>query len=232
MRLEPTNSAPGRSTVAGPLGRAWLSVFALAAVTAIAGCGDGCGGSGSGVQPVAPATAPLAQTAPPPPPPEAPAEPAAEPTPPPVDPNLKPGWSKLVLDEQVPICVFPGFAAHDEPKFLKDVKKQTLRADNPIVIGAFGPWCINEGCDDLPSLQCVAKRSGDTINVRTHYWGYRKDGSNCKGGVCRQVTAGCETPKLEAGTYTIQHGQESYKLKIPSTLRNPCFGKELTPPGQ
>jgi hypothetical protein len=203
------------------------------AFVALAGCGDGCGGCGGEVEPVAPAPAPLAVTEPPPPPAPAPepvADAAAEPATPAVDRLARPGWSKITLDEQVPICVFPGFVAHDQAKFLKDVKKQTLRADNPIVIGAFGPWCINEACDDLPSLQCFADRSGDTITVRTHFWGYRKDGSRCKGDVCRQVTAGCETPKLEAGTYKIQHGQRSYELKIPGTLRKPCFGKELTPP--
>jgi len=236
MRLEPTNSLR-QSSIFGARARAlaWALVSACASA-GVAGCGDGCGGSGSSDQAVAPAPAPLAQTAAPAPvPPAAPAPgaepPSAEAAPESADFLAKPGWSKITIDEQVPICVFPSFAVHHEAKFLKDVKKQPLRAHDTLVIGAFGPWCVNEACDDIPSLQCFAERSGNTITVRTHYWGLRKDGSTCKTDVCRQVTAGCETPKLEAGTYTLQHGQKSYKLKIPSTPRSPCFGKELTPPG-
>jgi hypothetical protein len=209
------------------------TLASLGALAGFAGCGgDGCGGSSSPQEPVAPAPAPLAQAnAPAPVAPTPAAEPtSAEPSGESPDSLPKPGWSNVTIDQEVPICVFPSYAAHFEAKFLKDVKKQTLRADNTLVIGAFGPWCVNEGCDDIPSLQCFAERSGNTINVRTHYWGLRKDNSSCKGVVCRPVSAGCETPKLEAGTYTIVHGDKSYKLKIPSTLRSPCFGKELTPP--
>jgi hypothetical protein len=224
MRFEPTHPRP-RRFVARAL------VLALASAS-LAGCGEGCACSGSEpvAQPGAPTPAPLTQpaTEPPPQQPEPPAEPTAEAVPA-VDRLTKPGWSKVTVDEQVPICVFSNFVAHEEPKFLKDVKKQRLEADSTLVIGAFGPWCVNEGCDDLPSLQCSIERSGDILRVRTHYWGYRKDGSRC-GGPCRQVTAGCETPKLEAGTYTIEHGTQTYKLKIPSTLKSPCFGKELPPP--
>ena len=240
MRLETTKPRQRSSVLvtrsrARGLGLVLVAASALASAivpAGLAGCGsDGCGGSSSQPEPVAPAPAPLTQPAPAPVVPAAPAEPtSAEPAAESGD-LIKPGWSKIAVDQEVPICVFPSYAAHFEAKFLKDVKKQSLRADNTLVVGAFGPWCVNEGCDDVPSLQCFAERSGNTINVRTHYWGLRKDASSCEGKVCRPVSAGCETPKLEAGTYTIVHGDKSYKLKIPSTLRSPCFGKELTPPG-
>jgi len=135
----------------------------------------------------------------------------------------RPGWSKVTVDDTVPICVFPGFEEHFAAKFLPDVKKQKLLENAKVVIGAFGPWCINEACDDLPSLQCSVKREGNALVVKTHYWGYHKDGATCT-ETCREVTAGCESPVLEAGLYTIQHGDQSHELKIPSVLRNPCFG--------
>ena len=203
-----------------------LTLFCLLIASAI-GCGRGCGCASQDAEPgdvPAPAALTPATTAPPP----APAEPvdaAALPDNQPFTP--KPGWSKVVVDDQVPICVFTGFAAQFEAKFLKDAKKQVLKAGEPVVIGPYGPWCVHETCDDLPSLQCNVEREGNTLVVHSHYWGFHKNGAACTTETCRPVNAGCETPPLEAGKYTIQHGEQSFKLKIPSVLRSPCFGKEL-----
>jgi hypothetical protein len=202
------------------------TVLAWLLVASALGCGRGC--ADESAEPVAtPAPAALAVK-------PAPAPPAAaeEPT----DAGAadggniwtpKPGWSKVVVDDLVPFCVFESYGAQFDAKFLKDAKKQTLKADAPVVIGPYGPWCVHESCDDLPSLQCSAKlEANNTIVVKSHYWALHKNGAACK-ETCRPVSAGCETPPLPAGKYTIQHGNESYKLKIPSVLRSPCFGKEL-----
>lgn len=169
----------------------------------------------------APQPAPLTQAQP---------EPAPAPKEPVIPERMakypKPGWSKHVVDDQGPLCVFSGFADQELTKFPAEAKKQTLKANASVVMGSFAGWCVSEKCDDLPSLQCSVRREGDTLVVHTHYWGYRKDGSSCTNEICRPVSAGCETPPLEAGKYTIQHGDKSYPLKIPSVLRDPCFGVE------
>ncbi|HET8936759.1 MAG TPA: hypothetical protein VFN67_25120 [Polyangiales bacterium] len=165
--------------------------------------------------------APLTQTSPSP-------EPAPEPKKGPSSDFVgypKEGWTKLKLQDTLPLCVFQNVLERESAKFIHQVKKQQLKANETVWFGSYGPYCINPECDDLPTLQCVVDREGSTLKVQSRYIGYHKDGSKCTDG-CKEVTAGCETPKLEAGKYTIQYGDNTYSLKIPSTLRDPCFKKE------
>jgi hypothetical protein len=145
----------------------------------------------------------------------------------------QPGWSKVALDSQLPVCVFPGYEEHHRAQFIEQVEKQKLPAKETVVFGVYAGWCVNEACDGLPSLQCSVDREGNTLKLRSRYWGYRKDGSTCEGVPCRPVTAACETPELEPGVYTVQHGERSFELRIPSVLRSPCYFTDVrTPPGQ
>jgi hypothetical protein len=145
----------------------------------------------------------------------------------------QPGWSKVDADNQLPLCVFPGYEEHYGAQFLEQVEKQKLPANHSVVIGVYAGWCVNEACDGLPSLQCSIKREGNVLTLRSHYWGYRKNGSTCEGVPCRPVSAACETPSLEPGVYTVQHGERSFELRIPSVLRSPCYFTDVrTPPGQ
>jgi hypothetical protein len=137
----------------------------------------------------------------------------------------KEGWTKLKLQDTVPLCVFENAVAREQAKFLDQVKPQKLKANQPVTFGAFGPYCINPECDDLPTLQCVVDREGSTLKVQARYIGYHKDGSKCSDG-CREVLAGCDTPSLEPGKYTVEYGDQKYTLKIPSTLKDPCYKKE------
>jgi hypothetical protein len=136
----------------------------------------------------------------------------------------KEGWSKLKLQDTLPLCVFENPIERENAKLVDQVKQQKLKANQPVTFGAFGPYCINPECDDLPTLQCVVDREGNTLKVRARYIGYHKDGATCSDG-CREVTAGCDTPSLEPGKYTVQYGDNTYTLKIPSTLRDPCYKK-------
>lgn len=164
----------------------------------------------------------------------APAEPAPAPAPEAPKPKgpsedfigyPKEGWSKLKLNDTLPLCVFENAIAREKAKFVDQVTEQKLKANQPVTFGAFGPYCINPECDDLPTLQCLVDREGNTLKVRARYVGYHRDGSTCTDG-CREVMAGCDTPSLEPGKYTIQYGDQTYALKIPSTLRDPCYKKE------
>ncbi|MFM2415568.1 MAG: hypothetical protein RL385_291, partial [Pseudomonadota bacterium] len=49
-----------------------------------------------------------------------------------------------------------------------------------------------------------------------------KDDSHCTEN-CREVIAGCETPPLEAGSYTVKYAAKTYPLSIPSTPKTPCL---------
>lgn len=192
---------------------------------ALAACaGTACGGA-SDQAPVAAAPQPVAQAVAPEPEPTEPAAPA----PPAPAYQPKAGFSEVKVEDGVPLCVFPDVQAWYEAKHLRDVGKQKLRAKSSVVIGAFGPWCVHESCDQRPSLQCQVERQGDTLVVRSRYWGEHKDGATCTQD-CKSVTASCTTPELEAGTYTVKHGEATFTLEIPGVLREPCFGTERPPP--
>jgi hypothetical protein len=183
---------------------------------AFGGCGD-CADCGQRADAPAARLEPLAQQAPPAPPPDP--QPAARPATP------RPGWSKVSLHDAVPICVFPGYAERELAPFVEQVQPHKLPAKSSVVFGAFAPWCVNEACDDLPSLQCAAELDGKTITVTTHYWGEHKDGASCT-ETCRRITAGCQTPELPAGSYSVRYAGSAFELRIPSTPRAPCFGTE------
>ena len=209
--------------------RGWI-VAALA-------CGlCGCGSHDD--KKVAPTPAALNPS--PPPLPEAPPPPAPA-TPPPLaatqNPDVpyptvpspdavgypKDGWSKLKLDDKVPLCVFASDLDRDKAPFLKQVpKKPSLKAGEPVTFGVYGPGCVQETCDQLPSLQCWVDREGNTLKVSSRYSAYHKDGSHCSEG-CREIHAGCPSPPLEAGKYTVQYGEKSWALRVPGAPRSACL---------
>lgn len=134
----------------------------------------------------------------------------------------KEGWSEVSVQNTLPLCVFADERARESVKTLVEVKKQVLRADQPAVFGVFAPACINPECNELSTLQCSVERSGNTLRLQTRYLGFHKDGTNCR-DECRSATAGCESPVLEPGEYTLEYGGTTVPLKIPSSLNMPCF---------
>jgi hypothetical protein len=198
------------------------------AVALLAFCALGCStcGKHEDAPPPAAASQPLAADKPAAQ--AAPAKPAApkEPTAAQKYGYPRPGWTAISVHDDVPLCLFTDYEAHFRAKFVEEVERQKLTANHSVVIGAFSGWCVNEACDDLPSLQCSVKREGNTLIVHSKYWGARKNGSTCKDVPCRPVTAGCETPALEPGIYTVKHGEMSFEFRIPTVLREPCFGTE------
>ena len=122
----------------------------------------------------------------------------------------------------MPLCVFPSYQAREASPPFPNVKKQTLKANAPVVFGVYGPWCLNVACDERLLVQCWSERDGATLTVHTRFASLHKDGSECTTD-CMVLDAACETPPLEAGEYTIRHGDKTYPLKIPSVVRSPCF---------
>lgn len=135
----------------------------------------------------------------------------------------RPGFSVVKVDDKSPFCLFASEAERQlAPISATQAKKQTLRAGASIVVGAYAPWCVHETCDDRPTLQCWVDLEDSTIVVNTRYFGDHKDGSKCT-DTCREINAGCEIPPLAAGKYTIKLGEQTWPLRIPRTLENPCF---------
>lgn len=136
-------------------------------------------------------------------------------------------WPRVALDDAAPLCVFSSFKERGAAPFRKQaVKKQTLRAGESVVLGAYAPSeCVNEQCDDVPTLQCWIEQQGDTLIVHSRYRARHKPDSHCSDN-CREVTAGCATQPLAAGRYTLKHGDKSVPLKIPSVVRTPCLFRD------
>jgi hypothetical protein len=130
---------------------------------------------------------------------------------------------KLTLEDEVPLCVFADHNARADAPFLKDVRKQTLRADARAVFGAFAPGCISEACDFVPTLQCwVDREEPNTLVVHSRFYFEHKRGTVCTKD-CSPVGAGCETEVLKAGTYSVKYGAREFSLRVPSVMRAPCF---------
>jgi nucleoid-associated protein YgaU len=159
------------------------------------------------VEPAPPAAAPVA--------PPSPYEPPEFP---------KEGWSKLSMRETLPFCLFSGIPEREAALHIEQVKKQTLKADQPVVFGVFGPWCINKECDALPMIECwVDKEGEDTLVLHTHFFSFHKDGSAPCTKDCLAIDTMCSSPDLKPGKYTIKHGDKTYPLQIPSVVKKPCL---------
>lgn len=137
--------------------------------------------------------------------------------------TLPPDFEEIRLENEAPICVFSNYAAWQGVSFATEVKPQKLTAESDIVIGAFAPGCIHESCDARPSLQALTERDGNEIIVKTTYTGDRKKESHCT-EECRSITAAGVAMSLGKGTYSIRYGDKTFKFKVPSVVRHPCFG--------
>jgi hypothetical protein len=137
-------------------------------------------------------------------------------------PKPKEGWREVSQQNNLPLCVFGSASEREKVTAPAQVKKQVLRGDLPIVFGVFAPHCINPKCHELSTLQCSVERSGNTLRLQTRYLGFHKDGTTCRED-CRDATAGCASPVLEPGEYTLEYGGTEIPLKIPSSINMPCF---------
>jgi hypothetical protein len=134
-----------------------------------------------------------------------------------------PEWEHVTIEDEVPLCVFADHLQRGDALFLEDVHRQTLHADSSVVFGTFAPGCQNEACDALPTHSCwVDATEPSTLVVHSSLSFKHKLGAVCTKD-CRPVVAGCETPVLKAGKYTVKYGTRIFSLRVPSVMSKPCF---------
>lgn len=141
-------------------------------------------------------------------------------------PFPRPGWSSRRIRDALPLCVFANQEERNKAQFIKDVHKQVLPANSKVLFGVFGPGCLNEACDALPMLQCWVEQEGNTLTVSSRFFSFHHDDGSVCDSDCLEVDASCETPVLKPGKYTVRHGDKTYGLQIPSTLKDPCFSRD------
>lgn len=140
----------------------------------------------------------------------------------------EPGWSPLSLHDTLPICVFPSMIEREKAPYIKDVKPQKLAANSKITFGVFGPGCLSDACDDRPMLQCWTEQEpgSNIIDVKTRFFSFHKDGAECTEN-CMDLDTACDSQfELKPGKYTVRHGDKTYKLQVPSVVKDPCFGSK------
>ena len=137
------------------------------------------------------------------------------------------GWTPLQRQDDLPLCVFASYAERERAPLLQAAKTpQKLRANAKLVFGVFGPHCLNEACDERPNLQCWVERDGpSSLLVHARFSSLHKDGGSCTQD-CMELDVACETDELAPGKYKLRYGDKTYKLTIPSSLRDPCLRRE------
>jgi hypothetical protein len=138
---------------------------------------------------------------------------------------MRQGFRELSIRDELPLCVFSSVEERAKAGVVDDVKpKLRLRANEKLVFGVFPPWCLNEACDARANLQCYLEARGNTIIVSSRFFSFHKEGASCSGD-CLEVDSSCQTTALSPGKYEVRHGDKTYKLQIPGTLRDACLNR-------
>jgi hypothetical protein len=73
--------------------------------------------------------------------------------------------------------------------------------------------CTSSSCDQVEHASCTATLEGTTLTIEATARIRSKDGQCTLD--CGSVTAGCQTPPLPAGVYTLVYGEDSVELTVP-----------------
>jgi hypothetical protein len=92
---------------------------------------------------------------------------------------------------------------------------QILAEGAPVGVFYLVQTCLSRSCDIDRSASCTATVEGDRIIVESRAGYTRKSGNVCTDD-CGFLHAACETPPLTAGTYQVDHGDDTITLSIPS----------------
>jgi hypothetical protein len=82
--------------------------------------------------------------------------------------------------------------------------------------------CLS-ACIQNEIASCDVRRDGDRLIVHSDFAYDKPSPDQACVAVCHALEAVCESPALEAGTYQVTHGGDSYPLVVPSSGAEPCL---------
>ncbi|RAL23962.1 hypothetical protein DL240_07380 [Lujinxingia litoralis] len=88
------------------------------------------------------------------------------------------------------------------------------------------PICLSSSCSLNPEASCTASVEGTTITLSSEasFLDYSVTDRACTED-CGQLQARCAIPALEAGEYTVIHGEETFTLEVnPAEEPTTCHG--------
>jgi hypothetical protein len=123
--------------------------------------------------------------------------------------------SHVEASDEGRVCAY---AAHpDEAKG----KTQEFDAGQRVFFTVTYDECLS-ACIRNEVATCTVAREGSTLVVESDFAFDEPDGKQACIAVCYALDATCETDPLEAGSYRVDHGDDSYTFVVPSTAE-PCF---------
>lgn len=74
--------------------------------------------------------------------------------------------------------------------------------------------CLSGTCDEVRSKECSATLEGSTVSIESEAV-IQRDSGECSDD-CGLVQTDCQVGELDARTYTLEHGDESFEFSVPS----------------
>lgn len=93
-----------------------------------------------------------------------------------------------------------------------------------ISVRVFVDECLSSSCDELTSKNCSASLEGETVTVTSSAAIESQSGSGPCTSDCGGIEVDCSLGELEAGDYTLEHGEESFTFTVPSDEAQ-CVGE-------
>ena len=75
--------------------------------------------------------------------------------------------------------------------------------------------CLSSTCDTVTSKECTVEMNGDDVVVESSAT-IEREGDECSAD-CGAITVTCSGPDLDAGDYTIKHGEKLHPFSLPAS---------------
>jgi hypothetical protein len=121
----------------------------------------------------------------------------------------------IVLDDVGRVCAFEPGSLEFDPS-----APQSFAADAPLTVRVLVDECPL-GCNEDFDARCTVERTGNTLRVTSQGSWTQSDPDLACAAVCAPVIATCETGPLEAGTYTVELGDEEMTVEVPGDVPEP-----------
>lgn len=122
-------------------------------------------------------------------------------------------------------CVVPGFAEQMVPAPASvQPLPEVVYGESPVYVEVVFDTCTR--CENYRDARCEATLDGTTIVVESTLVEGPGSTPFCNpNDVCGILLGYCELPQLEAGTYTLQYGDDETTFDVPSTSELACAGE-------